>query len=170
MAAFVVRYGHYKTFFYSVKHYFIYPTKLVGHDSHCTSSCTSSAKGHKSAEIPRKYWVFCLMHVRQSSNITSHKLLYTVLYIRTCICTGDAKNYCTKGVVRFKIRFSMTCMTCILLWQQIRPEGPLQFARVISGVNCQTMTPLSWPPPAPVTCPRVFIICYRYINFYIRTA
>jgi hypothetical protein len=34
MAAFVLRYGHYKTFFYIVKDYFIYPTKLVGHDSH----------------------------------------------------------------------------------------------------------------------------------------
>ena len=142
----------------------------MGHDSHCTSSCTSSAKGHKSAEIPRKHWVFCLMHVRQSSKINIHKLLYTVLYIRTCICTGGAKNYCTKGVVRFKIAFLMTCMTCILLWQQTRPEGPLQSARVISSADYRIMTPLSWPLQVMAMYRPVFIICYRYINFYIRTA
>ena len=141
----------------------------MGHDSHCTSSCTSSGKGHKSAEIPRKHWVFCLMHVRQSSKINIHKLLYTVLYIRTCICTGAAKNYCTKGVERFKIAFSMTCMTCILLWQLIKPEGPLQSARVISSANYRITTPQYWPPLVMETSPRVFIICYRYINIYMRT-
>ena len=129
----------------------------MGLDSHCTSSCTSSGKGRKTPQTPRKYWVFCFMHVRQSSKITSHKLLYTVLYIRTCICTGAAKKYCTKGVERFKFAFLMTCMTCILLWQDISLAARRQFAPADFSAIYPTVKRQWLRPPAPAICQSAFI-------------
>jgi len=134
----------------------------VGLDSHWQSLCTSSGEGSKSGQKARQYWVFCFMHVRQSSNITIHYLLYTVLYIRTCICTGDARKYCTKGVERFKITFSMTCMTFILLWQLIKLEGPLQSGPVNFAGIYPPRTPLFLRPPAPAIYPLAFVICWRF--------